>query len=105
MGLRNIPDYEMSMRVKERTGLPMILDLSHTAGTVPNVARIAMESTEYDFDGIIIEVHPNPSVAWTDAKQQVTWKQFDEILNLCNATSGSSSASPAAARRLEPIAC
>ena len=33
-----------------------------------------------DFDGFIFEVHPNPSVAWTDAKQQLTWEQFDTLM-------------------------
>lgn len=78
-GYRNIPDFNMSMRIKKKTGLPIIFDPSHTGGTVENVFRIAKECNTYDFDGFIIEVHPNPKVAVTDAKQQITWKQLKEL--------------------------
>lgn len=78
-GYRNIPDWEMSMRIKKKTGLPMVFDPSHTGGTVENVFRIAHEANQYNIDGLIIEVHPNPSVAVTDAKQQITWKQLQVL--------------------------
>ncbi len=80
LNLRNVPDYEMCMRIKEKTGLPIIIDLSHTAGDASKVQTIAEQASEYDFDGILCEVHPNPAEAWTDAKQQITWKAFDRIL-------------------------
>lgn len=78
-GYRNIPDWDMTMRIKQNTGLPMIFDPSHTGGTVENVFRIAKQAYKYDFDGLIIEVHPNPTNAITDAKQQITWKQLKEL--------------------------
>lgn len=79
---RNIPDWDMTMRIKKQTGLPMIFDPSHTGGTVENVLRIAQEAYDYAIDGFIIEVHPNPQVAVTDAKQQLTWKQLGELLRI-----------------------
>lgn len=78
-GYRNIPDYEMAMDIKQKTGLSMIFDPSHTGGSVDNVFRIISEASQYSFDGIIIETHPNPKEALTDAKQQITWKQFDKL--------------------------
>lgn len=81
LGLRNVPDYEMCMRVKEKTGLPVIIDLSHTAGCSTLVHTIAEQASAYDFDGILCEVHPNPKEAWTDAKQQITWTEFDRVLD------------------------
>lgn len=80
LGLRNIPDYEMSMRIKEKVCLPMIFDPSHTGGSVDNVLYIAKEASKHSFDGVIVEVHPNPTVALTDAKQQLRWDQFDALL-------------------------
>jgi chorismate mutase len=80
MNLRNVPDHEMSMRLKEKSGLKMILDLSHTGGHPARVMELGIESTRYDYDGIIIEVHPNPQEAWTDAKQQLTWAEFDRLM-------------------------
>jgi 3-deoxy-D-arabino-heptulosonate 7-phosphate (DAHP) synthase len=44
------------------------------------VMELGIESTRYDYDGIIIEVHPNPQQAWTDAKQQLTWAEFDRLM-------------------------
>ncbi|MBI4038443.1 hypothetical protein HY384_00640 [Candidatus Daviesbacteria bacterium] len=80
LGLRNIPDYEMSMRIKMKTGLPMVFDPSHTGGLVPNVLKLAKEALNHDFDGAMVEVHPDPTNALTDAKQQLTWEQFDRMV-------------------------
>jgi 3-deoxy-D-arabino-heptulosonate 7-phosphate (DAHP) synthase len=79
-GYRNIPDYAMTMRIKEKTGLPMIFDPSHTGGNVENVIRITKEANQYDFDGYIVEVHPDPKNAITDAQQQLTWGEFKQLL-------------------------
>lgn len=76
---RNVPDYVLSMQIREKTGLPMLFDPSHTAGSVENVFRIAKEAAKYSFDGFIVEVHPDPKNAKTDAKQQITWKEFDTL--------------------------
>lgn len=78
-GYRNVPDFEMAMEMKEKTKLPMIFDPSHTGGTVENVFRVSQEAQKFSFDGIIVEVHPNPKLAKTDAKQQLTWKEFDKL--------------------------
>lgn len=81
MSLRNIPDFAMSHRIKQATGVPVIFDPSHTGGTVPNVYKMAeVAATEHPLDGIIVEVHHDPVNALTDQKQQVTWEQFDELL-------------------------
>lgn len=80
-GYRNIPDYDMAMRMKEKTGLPMIFDPSHTGGSVEKVIKIAEEAASYEFDGFIVEVHPNPKNALSDINQQLTWKQFRKLLN------------------------
>lgn len=81
LGLRNIPDFEMAMRMREKTGLPMIFDPSHIGGSVEKVLAVAYLSMQHAFDGLITEVHPNPTTAKTDAKQQLTWTQFDSILS------------------------
>lgn len=79
---RNIPDFEMAMEIKRKTDLPMIFDPSHTGGNVSNVLKITKEASKFDFDGFIVEVHHNPKKALTDAKQQLTWKQFDALQKL-----------------------
>lgn len=82
LGLRNVPDFEMSMKLKAKTNLPILFDPSHTGGSVANVFEMAKQAANHNFDGILVEVHPNPQVALTDAKQQLTWEQFDEMMKI-----------------------
>jgi len=79
-GYRNVPEYAMAMRLKDKTGLPMIFDPSHTGGSVPNVIKIAKEAANHNFDGVMVEVHHDPKNALTDAKQQLTWEEFDKLM-------------------------
>lgn len=79
MELRNIVDLDSAITMKQKTGVPMIFDLSHTGGSVPNVFKMGEQAAPYDFDGILVEVHHDPEHALTDSKQQITWQQFDEL--------------------------
>jgi 3-deoxy-D-arabino-heptulosonate 7-phosphate (DAHP) synthase len=80
---RNVPDFDMAMKVKQQTGLKMILDPSHIGGTRPNVLKI-MRQAIYDpnirFDGFIVEVHTEPTKALTDAEQQLSVPEFSDLL-------------------------
>ena len=78
-GYRNVPDFEMAMRIKEKTKLPMIFDPSHTGGSVENVFKITNEASDHDFDGYIVEVHPDPKKALSDSIQQLTWPEFHKL--------------------------
>ena len=79
-GLRNLPDFEMAMRMKEKTGLPMLLDPSHIGGSRENVIEISHLAANYNFDGYLIEMHSQPEEAKTDAKQQLSPKQLQDLL-------------------------
>ncbi len=83
-GLRNNPDFLMAMRVKKESGLPMLIDPSHMGGERKKVLEIAKLAQDFKedgigFDGLMVEVHPNPDQALTDKTQQLTWEQFDQI--------------------------
>lgn len=80
-GYRNVPAYEMAMNIKEKTGLKMVFDPSHAGGSVPNVFHAVKKACKYDFDGLMVEVHHNPQKALTDASQQLTWAEFDRLMN------------------------
>lgn len=82
LGLRNMPDFEMSMRIKMKTALPMVFDPSHIGGSVPNVLKIARQASDHNFDGVMVEVHPDPTNALTDAQQQLTWVEFDKLVSV-----------------------
>lgn len=81
-GLRNLPDFEMAMRVKEKLGIPMLLDPSHIGGTRENVIDTCRIAMDYAFDGCLIEAHCDPERAMTDAKQQLSFDSLHELLNM-----------------------
>lgn len=80
--LRNIPDFEMAMRIKEKTKLPMLLDPSHIGGSVENVISVIEKSLSFSFDGYLIEAHPQPQKALTDSQQQLDINQLKELLKI-----------------------
>lgn len=62
--------------LKHNTNLPVILDPSHAIGYsygVPDLSRACMAM---GIDGILIESHPNPKVAKSDAEQQLNFVEF-----------------------------
>lgn len=65
---------------KEKTNLPVVLDPSHAMGYRYGVPDLTRACTAMGVDGLLIEVHPDPSVAKSDAAQQLDHHQFDELL-------------------------
>jgi 3-deoxy-7-phosphoheptulonate synthase len=66
--------------LKEYTNLPIILDPSHAMGHAYGIADLTRACTAMGVDGLIIEVHPDPTVAKSDASQQLTHQQFKDLL-------------------------
>jgi 3-deoxy-7-phosphoheptulonate synthase len=62
--------------LKENTNLPIILDPSHAMGYAYGVPDLARACLAMDVEGLLIEVHPNPAIAKSDASQQLTHDQF-----------------------------
>ena len=83
---RNPPLRELAMDVKRRTGLPMYDDPSHIAGRYDLVLSELRTSLYYKdeqgtgFDGILLEVHPDPNQAITDKDQAVSWEQVEKAV-------------------------
>ncbi|AET31649.1 3-deoxy-7-phosphoheptulonate synthase [Pyrobaculum ferrireducens] len=65
---------------KQQTHLPVIGDPSHPAGDRRYVIPLALAILAAGADGLIVEVHPDPDKAWSDAKQQLTFDQFRELV-------------------------
>lgn len=63
--------------LKETTNLPIILDPSHAMGYAYGVADLTRASVAMGVDGLIIETHPNPSIAKSDADQQLSLNEFE----------------------------
>jgi len=79
---RNQPNWPIPIELKRRNPeLPIFCDPSHITGNRELVAEIAQKAMDMGFEGLMIETHPNPPVAWSDAAQQVTPDRLKEILN------------------------
>ena len=69
---RNTLDIGAVPAVRERSCLPILIDPSHAAGKAAYVGPMALAGIAAGADGLIVEVHPNPKVARSDAAQQLT---------------------------------
>lgn len=65
--------------LKEYTNLPIILDPSHAMGHAYGVPDLARACVAMGIDGLLIEVHPNPKVAKSDASQQLNHEEFKAL--------------------------
>jgi len=62
--------------LKQHTNLPIILDPSHAIGYAYGVADLSRACVAMGIDGLLIETHPNPKVAKSDAEQQLNFDEF-----------------------------
>lgn len=65
--------------LKEHCNLPIILDPSHAMGYAYGVADLARACTAMGVDGLLIETHPMPCQAKSDAAQQLSHEQFEDM--------------------------
>ncbi|MEW6470336.1 MAG: bifunctional 3-deoxy-7-phosphoheptulonate synthase/chorismate mutase [Bacteroidota bacterium] len=65
--------------LKEHTNLPIILDPSHAIGYAYGVADLSRACMAMGVEGLLIETHPNPAVAKSDASQQLNFEQFTRL--------------------------
>ena len=78
---RNDPNWQIPIDLKqELPGIPMICDPSHIGGRAHLLQPLAQKAMDLNYDGLMIESHVNPSLAWTDAKQQITPTELKELL-------------------------
>jgi 3-deoxy-7-phosphoheptulonate synthase len=77
---RNTFDVAAIALLKQVSHLPVIADPSHAAGVRDLVAPLARVSAAAGADGVIVEVHPNPDKAWSDADQTLSFAEFDDMM-------------------------
>lgn len=79
---RNEPMWELAIQLKTLCPeLPIINDPSHICGNRELLPYIAQKALDLDMQGLMIESHLDPSIAWTDAKQQVTPAALSEMID------------------------
>lgn len=70
--------------LKEYTNCPIVLDPSHAMGYAYGVPDLTRACVAMGIDGLLIEVHPNPKVAKSDASQQLNHQQFTDLVATLN---------------------
>ena len=76
---RNTLDLSAVSVLHELTHLPVVVDPSHATGKARLVPPMALAATAAGADGIMVEVHNNPSCALCDGAQSLTPSQFHEL--------------------------
>ena len=77
---RNTLDLSAVPALKELTHLPVIVDPSHGTGKASLIEPMSLASVASGADGLIIEVHRDPSQALSDKDQALTPDQFSELV-------------------------
>ena len=78
---RHTLDLGVIPSLKERCALPVIVDPSHATGSsarVPSMARAALAAGA---DGLLLEIHPEPSKALSDGFQALNFKEFEKLMD------------------------
>jgi chorismate mutase len=79
---RNLPQWHIPIELHRRIpNLPIICDPSHIGGRRDLIAPLCQQAMDLQFDGLIIESHNNPDLAWSDKDQQITPDVLSLILN------------------------
>lgn len=82
---RNTLDISAVPALKKLSHLPVIIDPSHAAGIAEFVSPLAMAAVAAGADGLMIEVHNDPSKAKCDGAQSLTPESFDKLAKKLNA--------------------
>ena len=84
-GFRNAPLWEIPIALKAALPeLPILCDPSHITGDRKLLAGVAQKALDLGMDGLMIETHPRPDEAWSDAAQQITPETLFTLLDGLN---------------------
>ncbi|MFE8112945.1 bifunctional 3-deoxy-7-phosphoheptulonate synthase/chorismate mutase [Mammaliicoccus sciuri] len=74
---RNTLDISAVPILKQGTHLPVMVDVTHSTGRKDIMLPCAKAALAVGADGVMAEVHPDPSVALSDAGQQMDLNEFN----------------------------
>jgi 3-deoxy-7-phosphoheptulonate synthase len=78
--VRNTLALAVVPEIKRRSTLPIIVDPSHGTGQRHLVTPMSNAAVACGADGLIIEVHPSPTRAWSDGYQTLDAEQFHNLM-------------------------
>ncbi len=77
---RNPPRWQMPIELRRLfPELTFICDSSHIAGNRHLLEKVSQQALDLGYEGIHLEVHPDPDNALSDAEQQITPATFAEL--------------------------
>lgn len=76
---RNTLDISCVPLLRDMTGCPVIVDVSHAAGRTDILAPLVAAAFAVGAKGVMMEVHPCPPAARSDADQQITPEDFVKL--------------------------
>jgi 3-deoxy-7-phosphoheptulonate synthase len=79
--MRNTLDLSAIPSIKAVSHLPVIVDPSHAAGRRDYVIPLSRGAIAVGADGLLVEVHHDPSQALSDGMQSLYPEQFAELMN------------------------
>jgi 3-deoxy-7-phosphoheptulonate synthase len=100
---RNTLDVSAIPVLKRESHLPVLVDPSHAAGQAGLVAPLAMAAIAAGADGLLVEVHPDPTCAQSDGEQSLTFDAFTQMMQQARVVAGAMGRTIAVATRtVEP---
>jgi len=78
---RNTLDLSAIPIMKKETHCPIVIDPSQGVGRADLVSAMCKGAVAMGADALLVEVHPNPTEAWSDAAQQVSLDGFAKLMN------------------------
>src|SRR5262245_61429671 len=77
---RNTLDLSTIPIIKQESHCPIVIDPSQGAGRADLVIAMCKGAVAMGADALLIEVHPDPSEAWSDGAQQLSLDDFHQLM-------------------------
>ena len=79
---RNAPNWSVPFALRlEMPEIPLLLDPSHMAGKTELIPELSAQAMSLGYDGLMVEVHHNPSQAKSDREQQLTPDELKTLMS------------------------
>ena len=77
---RNTLDISAIPLLRQKSFLPVVVDVSHAAGRRDILAPLGRAALAAGANGLMVEVHPTPALARSDSQQQLDFDDFARFL-------------------------
>jgi 3-deoxy-7-phosphoheptulonate synthase len=78
--MRNTLDLSAVAYIKQTTPFPVIVDPSHATGLSELVEPMSLAAAAAGADGLLVEAHPNPNLAFSDARQAIDFESLAQLV-------------------------